>query len=122
VESLGWSRLFVGVIVLPIIGNAAEHATAVVVAMKNKMDISFNICIGSSTQIALFVAPLLVFLSLLMGNPMTFTFNTFELVAVGFSALIAAFIARDGQCNWLEGVQLLVVYAILALAFFFVPG
>lgn len=122
VESLGWSRLFVGVIVLPIIGNAAEHATAVVVAVKNKMDISFNICIGSSTQIALFVAPLLVFLSLALGHPMTFVFNTFELIAVAFSALIAAFIARDGRCNWLEGVLLLVVYAILALAFFYVPG
>lgn len=85
------------------------------------MDVSFTICISSSTQTALFVAPLLVFLSILLGHPMSFTFNTFERIAVGFSALIAAFIARDGHCNWLEGLQLLVVYFILGLAFFFIP-
>ncbi len=121
VATLGMSEMFVGVIVLPIIGNAAEHASAVVFAVKNKMDISLNICISSSTQIALFVAPLLVFLSIPLGHPMSFVFNDFELIAVGFSALIAAFIARDGQCNWLEGAQLLAVYLILAFAFYFIP-
>jgi Ca2+:H+ antiporter len=85
------------------------------------MDLTLNICISSSTQIALFVAPLVVFASLPLGHPMLFVFNTFELIAVGFSALIAALIARDGDCNWFEGAQLLAVYAILALAFFFVP-
>jgi len=121
VEAWGLSKMFVGVIVVPIIGNAAEHATAVVMAMKDKMDISMNICVSSSTQIALFVAPLIVFLSIPLGHPMPFIFNDFELIAVGFSALIAAFIARDGECNWLEGAQLLAVYVILALAFFFIP-
>lgn len=121
VQAWGVNKLFVGVIILPIIGNAAEHATAVVTALKNKMDISMNICVSSSTQIALFVAPLIVFLSIPLGHPMPFIFNDFELIAVGFSAIIAAFIARDGKSNWLEGAQLLAVYAILALAFFFVP-
>jgi Ca2+:H+ antiporter len=121
VKALGINELFVGVILIPIIGNAAEHATAVVMAMKNKMDVTLNICVSSSTQIALFVAPLIVFLSVPLGHPMPFIFNDFELIAVGFSALIAAFIARDGQCDWLEGAQLLAVYAILALAFYFIP-
>jgi Ca2+:H+ antiporter len=121
VASLGVNTLFVGVIVIPIIGNAAEHATAVTMALKDKMDISMNICISSSTQIALFVAPLIVFISVPLGHPKPFIFNDFELIAVGFSAVIAAFIARDGRSDWLEGAQLLVVYAILALAFYFVP-
>jgi Ca2+:H+ antiporter len=121
VEALGLNMFFVGVIVIPIIGNAAEHATAVVMAMKDKMDVTLNICVSSSTQIALFVAPLLVFLSIPLGHPMPFIFNDFELIAVGFSAIIAAFIARDGQSDWLEGAQLLAVYVILALAFYFIP-
>ena len=90
-------------------------------ALKNKLDVSLNICISSCTQIALFVAPLIVFLSIPLGHPMPFIFNDFELIAIGFSALIAAFIARDGRCNWLEGAQLLAVYVILGLAFFFIP-
>jgi Ca2+:H+ antiporter len=121
VAALGVNKMFVGVIVLPIIGNAAEHATAVTMALKNKMDISMNICVSSSTQIALFVAPLIVFLSVPLGHPIPFIFNDFELIAVGFSALIAAFIARDGRSDWLEGAQLLAVYAILALAFYYIP-
>lgn len=121
VEAWGLSKMFVGIIVLPIIGNAAEHASAVVMALKDKMNVSMNICISASTQIALFIAPLIVFLSVPLGHPMPFIFNDFELIAVGFSALIAAFIARDGECNWLEGAQLLAVYLILALAFFFIP-
>lgn len=116
------SKVFVGIILVPIIGNAAEHATAVTMALKNKMDVTFNICISSSTQIAFFVAPLIVFVSLFMGHPFPFIFTNTELISVGFSALIAAFIARDGQTHWLEGAQLLVVYILLALAFFFMPG
>jgi Ca2+:H+ antiporter len=121
VKALGVSKLFVGVIVVPIIGNAAEHATAVAMALKDRMDVTLNICVSSATQIALFVAPLVVFASFALRHRMLFVFNTFELIAVGFSALIAALIARDGDCNWFEGTQLLAVYAILALAFFFVP-
>lgn len=121
VKASGLSALFVGIIVVPIIGNAAEHATAVVMAWKNKMDVTLNICVSSSAQIALFVAPLVVFISVPFGHPMPFVFNEFELIAVSFSVLIAAFIARDGKSNWLEGAELLAVYLILALAFYFIP-
>ena len=121
VREQGLTELFVGVIVVPIIGNAAEHLVAVEMAMKNKMELTLGIALGSSLQIALFVAPLLVFISLLFGNPMSLVFNTFELVALFATVLIAAFIAFDGESNWLEGVQLLIVYAILALAFFYLP-
>src|SRR5437660_4877968 len=109
VAASGLNKTFVGVILIPIIGNAAEHATAVVMALKNKMDVTMNICVSSSTQIALFVAPLIVFLSIPLGHPMPFIFTDFELIAVGFSSIIAAFIARDGQSDWLEGAQLLTV-------------
>ena len=121
VHTLGVSKLFVGIIIVPIIGNAAEHSTAVIMALKDKMDVTLNICTSSSIQIALFVAPLVVFLSVPLGHKMLFVFNDFELIAVGFSAFIVALIARDGDCNWFEGAQLLALYAILALAFYFVP-
>lgn len=121
VRQNGLTELFVGVIVVPIIGNAAEHLVAVEMAWKNKMELTLGIALGSSLQIALFVAPLLVFISLLAGNPMSLVFNPFELAALFATVLIAAFIAFDGESNWLEGAQLLVVYAILALAFFFLP-
>ncbi|HEY7876370.1 MAG TPA: calcium/proton exchanger [Actinomycetota bacterium] len=119
VEALGMSRLFVGLIVVPIIGNAAEHSSAVVMAMKNKMEIAIEIAIGSSTQIAVFVAPVLVFISLLVGEPMDFVFTAPEIAAVGVSAAIVSFIALDGRSNWFEGAQLLATYAILAVSFFF---
>jgi Ca2+:H+ antiporter len=90
-------------------------------ALKNKMELSLGIALGSSLQIALFVAPLLVFVSLIAGNPMSLVFNPFELAALFATVLIAAFIAFDGESNWLEGAQLLIVYVILALAFFFLP-
>jgi Ca2+:H+ antiporter len=121
VKALHISPLFVGVILLPIIGNAAEHATAVTMAMRNKMDIAIGICTSSSAQVALFVGPVIVFLSLALGHRMPFLFNTFELITVGFAVLIANMIARDGETNWFEGAQLLVVYAIFGLAYFFVP-
>ncbi len=117
----GLTELFVGVIVVPIIGNAAEHLVAVEMALKNKMEVTIGIALGSSMQIALFVAPLLVFLSLLAGYPMSLVFNPFELAALGASVVIAALIALDGESNWLEGAQLLIVYVILALAFFYLP-
>ena len=121
VKALHISPLFVGVILLPIIGNAAEHATAVTMALRNKMDIAIGICTSSSAQVALFVGPVIVFLSLFLGHPMPFIFNTFELITVGFAVLIANLIARDGETNWFEGAMLLVLYAIFGLAFFFVP-
>lgn len=119
IHVLGWSELFVGVILIPVIGNAAEHLTAVTVAMKNKMDLSIGIAIGSSTQIALFVAPVLVFISLFSAQRMNFLFNPFELVAIGLAVFIVNLLALDGESNWYEGVQLLLAYAIIAIAFFF---
>jgi Ca2+:H+ antiporter len=119
VEKLGVSKLFVGLIVVPIVGNAAEHSSAIFLAAKNKMDISIEIAIGSSTQIALFVAPMLVFISLIVGNPMDMIFSGFEIAAVAFSSAVLAFIALDGRSNWLEGVQLLSAYVIMAISFFF---
>ena len=119
--NLGLTALFTGVILLPIIGNAAEHFTAVSVAMKNKMDLSVSVAVGSSMQIALFVAPVLVIAGWIMGQPMDLNFNPFELVAVAVAVLIANSISSDGNSNWLEGSLLLATYAILSLAFYFHP-
>ena len=121
-KQLGFSEFFVGIIIIPLIGNVAEHIVAVEVAIKNKMDLSLSIALGSSLQIALFVAPVLVFVSLLLGNPLTLEFNGFEVLALTAAAIIAAFVALDGESNWLEGAMLLAVYAIIALAFFFLPS
>ena len=120
-EQLGFSELFTGVILLPVIGNAAEHATAVTVAMKNKMDLSVSVAVGSSLQIALFVAPVLVLAGWAFGQPMDLNFQPFELVAIAVSVLIANSISSDGESNWLEGLLLLAAYAVLALSFFFHP-
>ncbi|MDB4984501.1 MAG: putative H+/Ca2+ exchanging protein [Patescibacteria group bacterium] len=121
VASLGWTELFVGVIFVAIIGNAAEHASAITVAIKNKMDLSLQVAVGSSTQIAMFVAPLLVLISLFFAKPMDLVFHTFELVVIIFSVLIANSIIEDGESHWFEGVQLLITYVIIAVAFFFHP-
>lgn len=115
--TLGLSEFFVGIIIIPIIGNAAEHSTAVVMAMKNKMDVAVEIAVGSSLQIILLVAPVLIFLSLLF-TPMSIVFNPFELVAPIVSVLIVNRVASDGESNWLEGVQLLSVYFIIGAGFF----
>ncbi|MEM9274248.1 MAG: calcium/proton exchanger [Cyanobacteria bacterium P01_F01_bin.143] len=120
-SELGLTALFTGVILLPIIGNAAEHATAVTVALKNKMDLSVSVAMGSSMQIALFVAPVLVIGGWAMGQPMDLNFNPFELVAVIVAVLIANSVSSDGESNWLEGSLLLATYTILGLAFFFHP-
>jgi Ca2+:H+ antiporter len=117
---LGLSKFFVGLILVPIVGNAAEHSSAVMFALRNKVDVTLEIAIGSSTQIALFVAPALVFLSLAVGHPMDFVFSTFEVAAVGLSTLIVALISLDGRSNWLEGAQLTGAYVIMAVSFFFV--
>jgi Ca2+:H+ antiporter len=121
VTTLGLSEFFIGLIVIPIIGNVAEHVVAVQVAMKNKMTLSVEIAIASSLQIALFVAPLLVFISLLIGHPLTLIFNPLELIALIAGVLIAALVSADGESNWLEGAELLAIYLILALTFFLMP-
>lgn len=116
----GLSELFVGAFLIAIIGNAAEHSAAVFLALKNKIGGAVEIAIGSSLQIALFVAPVLVIVSYFMGNTMNIVFTTYELAAIGVSAVIAKSISQDGSTNWYEGVLLLVVYVILGIAFFLV--
>ena len=118
---LGLTSLFTGVILLPIVGNAAEHATAVTVAMKGKMDLSVSVAVGSSLQIALFVAPVLVIAGWLLNKPMDLNFNPFELVAVSVAVLITNSISSDGRSNWLEGTLLLAAYVLLGFAFYFHP-
>jgi Ca2+:H+ antiporter len=119
-ESLGISQFFVGIIIVAVVGNAAEHWVAVLVARKNKMDLAVNIAIGSAAQIALFVVPILVLLSFVIGpNPMPLVFNGFELGGVLIAVLIAAYVTQEGESNWFEGVQLLAVYTVLALAFLY---
>ena len=120
--SLGVTEVFIGIIVVAIVGNAAEHSTAVWMAMKNKMDLSLGIAVGSSLQIALFVAPLLVFVSYAFGRPMSLEFTIPEVVAVIVAVYVAAEISNDGETNWLEGVQLLSLYLILGILFYFLPA
>jgi len=119
-ETIGLSEFFVGLIVVAIVGNAAEHWVAIYFAAKDKMDLAVNISIGSSAQIALFVAPVLVLLSFVVGpNPMALVFNGFELGAVFLAILIAVHVTHDGESTWYEGLQLLAVYAVLGVVFFF---
>ena len=118
---LGMNQIFIGVVVVAVVGNAAEHSTAVLVALKNQMDLAVGIAVGSALQIALFVAPVLVFASYLRAEPMDLRFTSLEVVAVILGVLIARMVAEDGESNWLEGLMLLMVYAILAMAFFFLP-
>ncbi len=122
IEQLGWTEFFVGIIIVPIIGNVAEHLVAVQMALKNQMDLSLTISLGSSLQIALFVAPVLVFVSLLFSNKLLLVFNVYELIALSAASLVTALVALDGESNWFEGAMLLAVYLILALAFFVLPG
>lgn len=117
--TLGLSQLFLGLIVIPIIGNAAEHATAVTVARKGKIDLALGIALGSSTQVALFVAPVLVLAGVLMGQGMNLVFTSFEVAALGLATVVCAIITLDGESHWFEGVQLLAVYALVGLAAFF---
>ena len=118
----GLTEAFLGVMIVPLVGNVAENLVAVQSALANKMDLSLSISLGSSLQVALFVAPVLVFVSLLAGHPLSLLFNIYELGALAVAVGIATFIAMDGESNWLEGVQLLAVYAILGIAFFLLPG
>ncbi len=121
VVEIGITEFFLGIIIVPLIGNVAEHLVAVQVAAKNKMELSLAISVGSSLQIALFVAPLLVFISLLMGNPLTLVFDRFELIALMAAVLIAGLVSLDGESNWLEGAMLLTIYIVIALGFFWLP-
>jgi Ca2+:H+ antiporter len=121
-SQFGLSEFFIGIILIPIVGNVAEHLVAVQAALRNKMELSMEISLSSSLQIALFVAPLLVFISLAMGHPLTLMFNPFELISLGAAVVIAALVSMDGESNWLEGASLLAVYLILGLAFFLLPS
>ncbi len=121
-NTLGLTEVFVGVVIVAVIGNAAEHSTAILMAMRNKMNLSIQIAIGSSIQIALFVAPVLVFLSYAFGNPMNLRFSSFEVLSVALAAFVVNLVAQDGESHWMEGVLLLAVYLILAIAFYFLPG
>ena len=118
----GISEFFVGIILVPIIGNVAEHLVAINMAIKNKMELSMEIAISSSLQIALFVAPILVFISLIFGNPLNLVFNPFELAALMSAVIVTYFVSADGESNWLEGAALIAVYIIFGLAFFIFPS
>jgi Ca2+:H+ antiporter len=120
IAGLGVSEFFIGIIFIPLIGNVAEHLVAVQVAARNQMDLSVEIAVSSSLQIALFVAPVLVFISLILGNPLQLIFNPLELIALIAGVLITAFVSEDGESNWLEGAELLTIYIILALGFFLI--
>ena len=121
-HAFGLTEVFVGVIVVAVIGNAAEHSTAVLMALKGKVDLALNIAIGSSIQVALFVAPVLVFVSYAMPHgPMDLVFTTFEVMAVAISVIVVNLVSQDGESNWLEGALMLAVYLVLAIAFFFLP-
>ncbi|ASS74846.1 calcium/proton exchanger [Tumebacillus algifaecis] len=118
-QQLGWSEVFIGVIIVAIIGNAAEHSSAVLMAWRNKMDLALEIAVGSSLQIAMFVTPVLVFLSLLLGNPMSLVFTWPELAAMVLSVFLINFLAQDGESNWLEGAMALGAYVIIGIGFYF---
>ena len=118
----GMTEVFVGVIVVAIIGNAAEHSTAVLRALKNKMDLAITISVGSSIQVALFVAPVLVFLSYVFGNPMDLLFTPFEALSVTIAAGVVNLVAQDGESHWMEGVLLLAVYLVIGMAFYHLPA
>ncbi len=121
-QRLGMTELFAGVIVIALVGNAAEHYSAITAAADNQMTLALEISIGSSAQIALMVAPVLVLVGALIGHPMSLVFNAFELTAIGVSVGIVALVAIDGESNWLEGLQLLGVYLILGTAFYLIPA
>lgn len=121
-ETLHISQFFVGIIIVAIVGNASEHAAAVVVAMKGKADLSISISQGSSVQVALFVAPLLVVTGIIIQRPMSLVFTPFELLAVAIAVVISCIVSQDGESNWFEGALLIAVYFILAVAFFYMPA
>jgi len=119
VKELGLSQIFVGLILIPIIGNAAEHSSAVMMAMKNRMDLAVSISVGSAIQVALLVAPLLVLLGVVLGKPMDLSFTVMEVASVAVAVGIASSVMQDSESNWLEGAFLLIAYAVIGVAFFF---
>ena len=119
VKVLGFSEFFVGLILIPIIGNAAENSSAILMAMRNRMDLAINIAVGSSIQVALLIAPLLVFLGMLFHQPMDLAFTVMEVASIGLAVLVTSSMIRDAETNWLEGALLILAYAILGVAFFF---
>lgn len=121
-HELGLSELFIGLIIVPLVGNVAEHLVAVQVAIKNKMDLSMAIALGSSLQIALFVAPVLVFISLLFDDKLILVFSTYELIALAIASFIGSMVAQDGESNWLEGFMLVSLYVVIGFAFFVLPA
>jgi Ca2+:H+ antiporter len=121
-KAWGMNEVFLGFVVLAIVGNAAEHSTAVMLAVRNQMDTALNISMQSSVQIALFVTPLLVFLSYPLGHPLDLLFSPFEMLAVVLGVAIFSYLVMDGETNWYEGIQLLAVYAIIAVALYFLPA
>jgi Ca2+:H+ antiporter len=119
IEHIGLSQIFVGLIVVPIIGNAAEHSSAVLMAMRNRMDLAVSIAVGSSAQVALLIAPVLVFVGLAVGQPMDLAFSAFEVISVALAVAVATSVVRDAESDWLEGAFLLLVYGMLGVAFFY---
>src|SRR6185503_15031675 len=119
VKSLGLSEIFVGLILIPIIGNAAENSSAILMAMRNRMDLALNIAVGSSIQVALLVAPLLVFLGMVFHQPMDLAFTAMEVASIALAVLVTSSVIRDAETNWLEGALLILAYAVLGVAFFF---
>jgi Ca2+:H+ antiporter len=119
IRDVGLSEIFVGIIIVPIIGNAAEHSSAILMAMRNRMDLAVSIAVGSSAQVALLIAPILVFIGLAIGQPMDLAFSTFEVVAVALGVGVANSVVRDAESHWLEGAFLLLVYGMLGVAFFY---
>ncbi|HJT57034.1 MAG TPA: calcium/proton exchanger, partial [Ktedonobacteraceae bacterium] len=119
---LGWSQVFIGVVIIPIIGNAAEHSSAVYIALRDHIDLSMAIAAGSSIQVATFVAPLLVLVSLLFAAPLSLVFQPLELVVLGLATILFAFVSLDGESSWLAGVQLMAIYIMACVVFFFVPS
>ncbi len=121
-QALGMTDFFVGVVVVAVVGNAAEHSAAVLLAVRNHMETSVTIATGSSAQVALFVAPILVFASFLFGQPMSLVFNSLEIAGIGLSVIALAFVLLDGESNWFEGLQLIAVYLVMVLVFYFFPA
>lgn len=122
VNQLKLSEFFIGIIVIPFVGDITEHMVAVRVALKNRMDLSLSMSLGAGLQAALFVAPVLVFISLLFANPLLLVFNRYELIALAAASVAAMLVSQDGESNWLEGAELVVLYLIIALAFYVIPG
>ena len=120
-EQIGWSQVFIGLVIIPIIGNAAEHSSAVYIAFKDRVDLSMAIAAGSSIQVATFVAPLLVLISLFFATPLDLIFQPIELVIMGMAAILFMLISLDGESSWLSGVQLVALYLIACIVFFFIP-